>query len=273
MPPHKKKPKEIKVIDGATSREYQAPELFKKKFQNSLECRKFRLAWQIPVNGYDDHRAYGTFYEHLHAQDRAYAKSEKFVSNRAILLEARKKWAEGKIRDGELEWNTREFERRIPSVKYDEDLDTIVRKSKKPPYWRNFIEECILFHDVDPTFISRPRLEPKLQWSNDRQDYEIIIGNIFADTTAEDFRSIGFAHQLKKLQTKLAVHAPTPRRKKNFEPGLKLMDLEDDKLTDREKADLIEGISPNDPTFMKTPKQDEKRKSKIKSMRRRIKSY
>ncbi len=92
---------------------------------------------------------------------RAYAESEEFIKRRAILLKARRKWADHKITDGNLEFATYEFGRRVPSVKYDEDLDSIVRKSNKPPYWRNFIEECLLFCEVRPTFITRPPLELK----------------------------------------------------------------------------------------------------------------
>jgi hypothetical protein len=261
------------IIDGTTFREYQEPELFKKKFQASETCRLFRQAWHIPAAGFDEYSSYAPFHEELRKKDRVYTESDEFIKRRAILLKARRKWADGKMTDGDLEFATYEFGRRLPSVKYDEDVDSIVRKSNKPSYWRNFIEECLLFREVRPTFITRPPLELKARWSNDLQQYEIVIGNIFYDTAAKDFTATDFTRKLKELQKKLSGHGRKPRQKKSFGYGLKILELEGSGLTNLQKADRIEGVDSEDAFFGKSPKDDAKRKSRLKTRKRRMKSY
>jgi hypothetical protein len=260
------------IVDGTKLREYQEPQLFKQKFQRSETCRLFRKAWHIPPDGFEKYSSYGIFHDELRKMDAAYATSETFTKNRATLIAKRKLWAEYKISDGDLELATYEFARRIPSVKYDEDLDSIVRKSKKPPYWRSFIEECLLFHEAETEFVNRPPLELKAKWNNDLKRYEILIGNIFYDTTAEEFAERRFTKTLHDLQKRYLAYGPVPRQKKNFPLDMGILKHETSGLTDRMIADEVEGdTDTKSSTFMRSPREDQKRKNKVKTARKRLK--
>ena len=260
-----------KIVDGKTLREYQEPELFKVKFQPSSICRSFRAAWDIPPDGFMDYGIYSTFHTNLREKDCDFAKSEECLKHHTKLIESRKAWAKGKITNGDLDLAERRFAHFIPSVKYDEDLDLVVHLTKKPVYWRNFIEECLLFRDVRPTLVTQPLPEPKVSWNNNLQRNELTIGNIFSDTAAKDFTDRRFTEKLKKLQKKLPEYGSIPRGKKSFSFGMKVLELENSGLSDREKADKIAGINIDGEDFMKSPREDLKSKNRVKTTRRRMK--
>jgi hypothetical protein len=266
----KKRPSQ-KIVDGRTLRGYQEPELFKAKFQRSATCHSFRRAWNIPPDGFRDYGIYSTFHTDLREKDRDFAKSEECLKHHAKLIESRKAWAKGKITNGDLDIAERRFAHFIHSVKYDEDLDLVVHLSKKPVYWRSFIEGCLLFRDARPTLVTRPLPEPKVLWSNDLQRNELTIGNIFPDTTAKDFTDRRFTEKLKELQKRLPGYGPRPRSKKSFSFGMKVLELENSGLSNQEKADKIAGINIDSEDFMKSPREDLKSKNRVKTMQRRMK--
>ncbi len=267
----KKASREREILDSETLREYQEPELFKVKFQKSETCRSFRRAWHIPVDGFDDYSAYSPFHTDLRKKDYDYAESEKFPKHRAEFIKSRKAWAEGKITAGALEMAEWSFARLTPSVKYDEDLDGLVRTYKKPLYWRDFIEECVLLRDVRPTFVTRPLPEPKVSWNNGLQRNELTIENIYSDTAVKDFTSREFTEKFNKLRKRLPGYGPRPRSKKSFGFGIKVLELEDSGLSDIQKADKIEGIEIKAIAFMKNPDVDLKNKNRVKTVRHRMK--
>lgn len=266
-----KKRSSQKIIDGETLREYQESTLFKMGFQESEMCYIFRRAWHVPPDGFDDHESYIIFHSDLQEKDLAYVKTEKYLKRHTELIKKRRAWANGKVTDGELEFAERNFVRFVPSIKYNEDIDYVVRKSKKPIYWRGFIEECLLFKNVNPTLVMRPLPEPKLSWSNYLQRNELTIENIFPDTTVKDFSNREFTEKLKKSQKKLIGYGLTRRKKPNFSFGMKVFELEDSGLSNIEKADKVRGVNTIDDAFMRSPHEDIKSKNRVKTARRRLK--
>ena len=239
----KKNIKPIKIIDGETLREYQEPEIFKLKFQQSKTCNLFRKAWHIPTKGFSGDNAYYEFHAGLTKKDSEYIKSDKYKLRYAEIVKKRKKWAEGKIRKSDLDFTEHNFSLFIPGVKYNFDLDRITILEKKPIYWRDFVEECLLLKNPLTKFVYRPLPEPKIEWSNDLQRYKLIIENIFSDTTNKDFDNPIFTEKLKNMQKKLSGYGRVPRSKGAFKIDSKI--LESDKnlssSSDWEKVDYVYG--------------------------------
>lgn len=256
-------------IDGELMKEYQEPEIFKMKFQQSENCRLFRKAWGIPAKGFESFERRFQFHEDLRKKDYEYSKLDRCKSRWSEVTKKRMAWARGKIKKSELELAEFNFALTIPTVKYDFDLDGVVIIEKKPTYWRSFIETCLLLQNPMPQFIQRPLPKPKLQRSNELQRYELTIENIFADTTIRDFSAPEFIRMLKKYRKTLPGYGPTKRSKSSFKAGQMILELDENgSLYDWEKADKIEGLEDIPST---SPREDQRRKNRVKQIRHRTK--
>lgn len=263
----KRKTVRPKIRDVETMREYQEAQLFKRDFQRSRQCQLFRVAWGMPLDGFPDYQSIEAWEDRSQTRFDEFMKTEKFKSQQAALVGKRHLWADGKISKGELEIEERGFSMLEPQTKFDIDLERLLVKLNKPLYWREFVEDCILYRDVDDfTFITRPTPKPVLKWSNSLQRNELTIQNIFPDTTIKDFSHTEFVEELKKLQKKLPGSGIRMRAKRSFkaEQELQALDAETG-LHDYEKADVI--YKPSDDSAQ----EDQKRKNRVKQVRHRSK--
>lgn len=271
----KKKPKNAIKILSREPDETQREEalIFKAKFQQSERCAKFRAAWGIPLGGFKmserkDYPEYVAWHENLVRITNDYYKSEKYRRGVERIRSKKLEFAEGMVTLAELRAFGASVSLVNPMGKYEFDLDAITRHANKPGYWRYFVEQCLLFADREVLSVVRPIPEPAARWNNDAQEYEIIVMNIFADTTTKDFDSPEFTRKLREAQRKLAGYSEKrPRAKPKAERTAKLaeLDAKEPGMRDDEKADEIEGEIPL--------KKEAARRNRFKQTRYRLKGY
>jgi hypothetical protein len=257
--------------------QYQNALIFRQTFQKSNKCKKFRIAWGIPLDGFKDHQSYQAWYKKVLQETNEYYKSEKYKKQQKKLLDKRIQWAKGKITKSDLHLFGLRATFAIPLPKLTYDIDTYTIESGKPIYWRYYIEECLLFETPRLSFPTRPLPDPKLKWNFDYQFYELIIENVFPDTTTKDFDDKKFTGKLNKLQKKLlGYEEKKSRQKKSVEFGLQIINADEKKpyLSDLEKAEEITGEK-----YIGNKKSDlmwinKKREGdRIRQIRKRTKKY
>lgn len=225
-------------------KEYQVSSMFKRAFQSSPHCLKFREAWKIPIKGLGNEQEYATWYGSLIQETNEYYQSERYRGVQEKIKEKRKEVYEGKITDNELKFFASQKWLLVPLHKFDYDVDQTTLASGRPVYWRDFIERCLLFEEFDIFPVRKPVLQARLYWDNYSQSNDIKIENIFPDTTTKDFDNPEFVKKLKELQTKLPGYTKKQTRiKKNFEFGQRLLKLDAERpgLSDIQKVEEIDG--------------------------------
>ena len=252
-------------------KEYQEALLFRLSFQKSKQCLLFRVAWGIFGYGFKNYGEYNEWYKNLIEKTNTYYKSKKEKDRKNKILEKRKELSDGKITDTDFRFFAHRSTFAIPLNKYNYDIDQITIHSGKPIYWRDYIEECLIFETPLSFFPIRPLPEPELKWDFENQFYELIIENVFPDTTTKDFDRKEFTEKLKKLQKKLPGYKDKKTRvKRSFDFGMKVKSLDDTtKLTDWEKGEEIEGEA----EFENFGSIEKRRKNKVKQARHRFKGY
>lgn len=262
---------QAEMIKKIYAREYQEAEVFKLDFQESKECKDFRKAWGIPREGFPDHQSYQQWNAKLIETTNAYTRSERYIRDRKQIKEKRKEEFERKITRTSFKVFANHVQLRIPLFKYEFDVDQTTIKSGQPIYWREFIEKCILMNNFEAMPVRRPPPEPRVSWSNDSFMYELVIENIFPDTTQKDFNDRWFKKKFKDLQTKLPGYKKIrPRRKKKFDYVLGVLKADDEMpdTSDIEKSDHIEGVNESEDLAG----TDRKRLNRLKQTRHRLKT-
>ncbi len=258
------------MIKKIYAREYQEAEVFKLDFQESKECKDFRKAWGIPSEGFPDYQSYERWNTKLNETTNAYIRSEQYIRDREQIQEKRKEEYEKKITRTSFEVFANHVQLRTPLFKYEFDVDQTTINSGQPVYWRHFIEKCILMSNFEVMPVRRPIPEARISWSNESFMYELIIENIFPDTTQKDFKDRGFQKKFRDLQTKLPGYKKIiPRRKKKFDYVLGVLkaDAEMPDTSDTEKSDHIDGVNESEDLAG----TDRKRLNRLKQTRHRLK--
>lgn len=234
------------MVRKAHAQEYEEAMEFKVRFQASAECKAFRKAWGIPMNGFRDEQSVQTWDSLRVKQSNEYTLSDKLKRDRQQVDEKRHEVCEKKITYSRFEILAFQIWLRIPVNKYEYDLDQTTVHSGQPFYWRHFIERCIHLHDFKVMPVRRPLPDPSLIWDNETGMYELIITKIFPNTTMEDFNDRWFKRKLREAQSKMAGYKKVKtRRKRDFEKSLGLVkaDVETPYLSDVQKAEAVYGDS------------------------------
>lgn len=218
---------------------FQDAYIFRVNFQQSDRCLEFRRAWKIPESGFKHYKEYEKWHIKLIKGTNAYYKSEKYKDVE------KKKEKMRKLNDQNLKLFSLRSTFVIPLLKFSYDIDQItIRSSGKPVYFRDYIEECLLFETPRISFPTRPLPEPKLQWNFEHQFYDLIIQNVFSDTTSKDFDNKKFTQALERLKAKLPGYTEKKTRtKKNFDKGVAVLaiDKQEPHLDDFQKMELVLG--------------------------------
>ncbi len=255
------------------STDYQVAFSFRTKFQKSKGCLKFRIAWGIPQLGFKNSADYYEWDKEHVKQINAYNKSEKYKEHQQKIKNKRQEYFDRKITEFDFKWYAQGVNFANPNFKFSYDIDQITLNSGMPIYWRDYIEECLLFENPRVTFPSKPLPEPTLKWNEMYQFYELIIDNIFPDTTTKDFDNKKFTKKLKELKLKIpGGRTPQSRKKKNFEFGIELLELDKQKpeLSDFEKTETIKNKSLIDNLDIV---KERKIKNNTRQIRKRTKKY
>lgn len=219
--------------------ESQNAELFRIGFLDSSECLKFRKAWDIPEGGFDAQSDYDLWNKKFFQAISDYYASDK---NKARLKKLGKKKMElgkGKITESDFAFYAQELAFANPNYKYGYDVMRVVLASEKPTYWKEYIEQCLVFKNPKYPAPWKPLPEPKLRWNEEFQFYDLVIENIFPDTGTKDFDDPRFTEKLDELKKKIPGNSSyRPRYKKNFSYGMDVLklDAEAPYLVDTEKA-------------------------------------
>jgi hypothetical protein len=236
----------IRWLEKDSPVQYQRALIFSVGFQKSEDCKSFRKAWAIPAEGFLGYPDWHVWEAKLIERTNTYYRSDKYKAGQAQITRKRLEVARGKITETDLKIFAMRKSWAIPLHKYDYDIDQITVASGLPIYWRDFIEQCLLFSTIERMYVQpirKPLPTPRLKWNFYGQCHEMVIEDVFPDTNVRDFTSKKFTRQLQELQKKLPGYsAKKPRRKKTLEFGLEIQKLDQQsKLTDMEKADAIMG--------------------------------
>jgi hypothetical protein len=246
---------------------YQDALIFRTAFQQSKFCIQFRKAWKIPEEGFKDYKEYEKWNVQLIEDTNAFYKSKKYKNIEKKKEEMRK------VNDQDLNIFCLRSIFVIPLLKFNYDVDNATLRSGKPVYFRDYIEECLLFKIPRISFPTRPLPEPKLQWDFNNQFYNLTIENIFPDTTSKDFDNKKFTEALEKLKTKLPGYGEKKTRvKKNVESGLNLLEIDAKNLglDDFQKFELL---THQDLALEVDGKAEQKIKNNVRQNRLRVKKY
>jgi len=249
----------------------QQAEIFRLKFQDSNICKKFRIYWNVPLDGFKNRNEYYKWDEKHVQEVNEYRKSEKYKENREKIKEKKLEQAQGKISRFDLEFFAHRLGLYDPSAKLEFDISHITLKSGKPIYWRDFIEQCLFFANPDICFPDKPLPEPKLKWSNTYQYYELIIKDIYPDTDIKDFTNRKFLKEFEKLKEKLpGFNNLEPRYRKDLDFCLKLREI-DKTMPYLDDFQKYEHVTEEDLSQTTNLKQEKKIKNKVKQARLRTK--
>lgn len=251
-----------------TPKAYQDAYIFRVQFQQSDFCCQFRKAWKIPETGFKNHKEYEKWYVKLIEDTNTYCKSKKYKDVEKKKEEMRK------LNDQNLKLFSLRSMFAIPLTKFTYDVDKATLRSGKPVYFRDYVEECLLFENPRISFPTRPLPEPKLQWNFEHQFYDLVIENIFPDTTSKDFDNKKFTQALEKLKAKLPGYTEKKTRtKKNFDKGVAVIaiDTQEPHLDDFQKMELVLGEDLALGLLDAEENKEQKIKNNIKQTRSRTK--
>lgn len=262
------------VRSNKSETERQNAELFKIKFQTSGKCISFRKAWGIPDKGFNTQKEHGFWYKKYIESINTYYKSDKYKERNNELKKKRREFADDKITESDIFFFSQRLAFANPEYKYEYDLNRMVLNSGKPIYWKDFIEQCILFNNPTYGFPQKPLPQPELRWNREYQFYDLIIENIFPDTVTKDFDEIDFTNKLKELKKKIPGHSEYHSKyKKNFDFGMKIIEIDkEDYLSDIEKTQDLNGIIYNkksNPLWIKGKRE----RDRLRQNRSRMKKY
>lgn len=255
---------EPRIGNHEQTREYQNAWTFWSWFKLTKICLEFRLGWKIPHAGFASFQEYDKWHKELTKKTNLWFADKKYLKFRDQRDKMRLKVARGKAAPSDLAYLARSVELTVPLSKYESDLDRLVEVLELPPYWRHFVEQCVLYSAPEIHPVVRPSPEAKLDWDSHRQSNVLRITNIFADTPLKDFRSRKFVRQYQTLVKKLPRYKVTQaRRKKNFDTYKSIQELtKGAKRSDYELGEHLFGV-------VEDGKLERKRMENAKKLRQR----
>lgn len=259
------------------TREYQLAYLFWQKFKKSKSCLQFRVAWKIPHEGFSSREEYKVWEGDLFKKTNERFESAEYKELIAQRDQMRIRVAEGKASQSDFLVFAYSIEETIPLDKYRMDIAHLMNFWDQPLYWRDFIEQCVLFKDPTIRPVIRPIPSPKALWDNDLQTYILRIENIFPDTPLIDFHAKHFTREYFRLVKKLPGYPKKKERfKESFETQKKYFDLKSEKssqygLGNKKLSDYELG----DRLYEKTENgvQETKNKERAKKIRQRMEKF
>lgn len=250
---------------------------FSKQFTASKSCLQFRVAWKIPHEGFSSLAEYKTWKSDLIKKTNERFKSAEYKDLIAQRDQMRIRVAEGKASQSDLLVFAHSVEETIPLDKYRMDLTHLTNFWGKPLYWKDFIEQCVLFKDFKIYPVIRPTPSPKAFWDNDLQTYILRIENVFPDTPLIDFHAKRFTREYLHLVKKMPGYPKKKERiKVDFETYKKYFvinsekssghALENRKLSDYELGERLYGSTEDGVQETKNKERAKKKRQRIEKL-------